>query len=91
LITLKSAREIEGMRKSGELLANTHIGLRDIIKPGISSMEIEDFANDYITSHGGRPSEKGFEGYKYATCVCVNDEVAHGIPRKNLILKMVTY
>jgi len=87
VITLKSARELEGMRKSGELLANTHIGLRDIIKPGISSMEIENFANDYIVSHGGRPSEKGFEGYKYATCVCVNDEVAHGIPRKNLILK----
>lgn len=87
MITLKSPREIEGMRKSGELLDNTHIGLRDIIKPGISSWEIEKFADNYITEHGGTPSEKGFEGYKFATCVCVNDEIAHGIPRKNLILK----
>ncbi len=86
LITLKSPREIEGMRKSGALLADVHKGLRDIIKPGISSWEIEEFSNQYIVDHGGVPSEKGFEGYKYATCVCVNDEVAHAIPRKDLIL-----
>lgn len=87
MITLKSAREIEGMRKSGALLAQTHIGLRDIIKPGISSFEIEKFADKFITDHGGHPSEKGFEGYRYATCVCVNDEVAHAEPRHGLILK----
>ncbi|WP_125607027.1 type I methionyl aminopeptidase [Lapidilactobacillus bayanensis] len=86
MITLKSPREIEGMRKSGALLAAVHIGLRDIIKPGISAMEIERFADHYITSHGGIPGEKGFEGYKYATCVAVNDEVAHATPRQNLIL-----
>jgi len=87
MITLKSAREIEGMRESGKVLAGVHLGLRDLIKPGMSSMEIETFANDYILAHGATPSEKGFEGYKYATCVDVNDEVAHGTPRKDLILK----
>lgn len=87
MITLKSAREIEGMRRSGQLLAGVHLGLRDLIKPGISAYEIEAFADHYITSHGGTPSEKGFEGYKYATCVDVNDEVAHGTPRKDLYLK----
>ncbi|UQS83251.1 type I methionyl aminopeptidase [Bombilactobacillus thymidiniphilus] len=87
MITLKSAREIEGMRKSGALLAQTHLGISKIIKPGISSFEIEKFADDFITKNGGHPSEKGFEGYQYATCVCVNDEVAHAEPRKNLILK----
>ncbi|WP_025085298.1 type I methionyl aminopeptidase [Companilactobacillus paralimentarius] len=87
MITLKSEREIEGMRESGKILAGVHLGLRDMIKPGISAYSIEEFANDYIVSHGAVPSEKGFEGYKYATCVDVNDEVAHGTPRKDLILK----
>lgn len=87
MITLKSAREIEGMRKSGALLAQTHLGLSKLIKPGVSGMEIENFADHFITSHGGRPSEKGFEGYQFATCVCVNDEVAHAEPRKDIILK----
>lgn len=87
MITLKSEREIEGMRQSGALLADTLNEIAKIIKPGISAWEIEELADNYITSHGGTPSEKGFEGYKYATCVCVNDEVAHGTPRKNLILK----
>jgi len=87
LITIKSAREIEKMAASGAVLAGVHKGLRDIIKPGISSWEIERFANRYIAEHGATPSAKGFEGYKYATCVSVNDEVAHAIPRKELILK----
>ncbi|MFD1672989.1 type I methionyl aminopeptidase [Agrilactobacillus yilanensis] len=87
MITLKSPREIEGMRRSGALLAAVHQHLQKIIKPGISSWEIEAFADKYITDHGGVPSEKGFEGYKYATCVCVNDEVAHATPRKDLILR----
>ncbi|GEO78701.1 methionine aminopeptidase [Companilactobacillus mindensis DSM 14500] len=87
MITLKSEREIEGMRESGKILAGVHLGLRDMIKPGISAYSIEEFANDYIVKHGATPSEKGFEGYKYATCVDVNDEVAHGTPRKDLILQ----
>ncbi|GAK48343.1 methionine aminopeptidase [Secundilactobacillus oryzae JCM 18671] len=87
MITLKSNREIEKMAASGALLANVHKGLRDIIKPGISSWEIEAFARDYIESHGGVASQIGFNGYKYATCVSVNEEIAHAVPRKNLILK----
>lgn len=87
MITIKSDREIKKMAESGAVLAGVHKGLRDIIKPGISSWEIERFANKYIEEHGAKPSEKGFEGYKYATCVSVNDEICHGFPRKNLILK----
>lgn len=87
MITLKSDREIEGMKASGAIIAGVLNELKEIIKPGISAWEIEEFSDKYIVDHGGRPSEKGFEGYKYATCVCVNDEVAHGTPRKSLILK----
>lgn len=87
MITIKSPQEIEGMRQSGAILAGMHRGLREIIKPGISSFDIEDFAVAYYKKHGAIAEQIGFEGYKYATCVCVNDEVAHAIPRKKLILK----
>lgn len=87
MITIKSEREIEGMAKSGAILAGVHIGLRDIIKPGISTWEIEEFSRNYIESHGAIAAEIGFDGYHYATCISLNDEVAHGIPRKDLILK----
>ncbi|TPR14746.1 type I methionyl aminopeptidase [Apilactobacillus timberlakei] len=87
MITLKSPREIEMMAKSGAVLAGVHKGLRKMIKPGLDTWEIEEFANKYITEHGATPSEKGFDGYKFATCISINDEVAHGIPRKGLLLK----
>lgn len=87
MITLKSAREISQMRASGAVLAGVLNGLGKVIKPGISTWEIEEFANTYIEAHGATAEEKGFEGYKYATCVNVNDEVAHATPRKALILK----
>ncbi|RRG08182.1 MAG: type I methionyl aminopeptidase [Lactobacillus sp.] len=87
MITLKSQREIDGMAKSGAILAGMHIGLQDIIKPGVSSWEIEKFGREYIESHGAIPAEMGFEGYKYATCVSINDEVAHAVPRRGLMLK----
>lgn len=86
MITLKSEREIEAMRKSGAIIAGMHIGLRDLIKPGISTWEIEEFGRNYIESHGGRAAQIGFEGFKYATTVSVNNEVAHAFPRKELIL-----
>ena len=87
MITIKSAREIAGMQASGAVLAGVHLGLRELIKPGLSTWEIETFARDYIEGHGATASQIGFNGYKYATCVSVNYEVAHGIPRKALILK----
>ena len=87
MITLKSQREIEGMAKSGAILAGMHHAVAEIIKPGVSSWEIEKVGREYIESHGAIPAELGFEGYKYATCVAINDEVAHSVPRKGLDLK----
>ena len=87
MITLKSAREIEKMAASGAVLAGVHVGLRDLIKPGLDTWEIEEFSRNYIESHGATASEIGFDGYKFATCISINDEVAHGIPRKGLKLK----
>ncbi|MHA8137529.1 type I methionyl aminopeptidase [Lactobacillaceae bacterium Scapto_B20] len=87
MITLKSPREIEKMAESGAILAGVHKGLRELIKPGLDTWKIEEFADKYIQDHGAVASEKGFDGYKFATCISINDEVAHGIPRKGLKLK----
>ena len=82
MITLKSMREIDAMDKSGDVLAEIHQNLRDFIKPGITGMDIEAFVEDFLEKKGAIPEQKGFEGYKYATCVSVNDEICHGFPRK---------
>ncbi|QWS02582.1 type I methionyl aminopeptidase [Limosilactobacillus fermentum] len=87
MISLKSPREIRAMEKSGAVLAGMHLGIQKIIRPGISSWVIEEFARDYFKQAGAIAAQIGFEGYKYATCVSVNDEICHGFPRKKLILK----
>ena len=85
MITLKSPREIEMMDESGELLADVHRHLRTFIKPGITSWDIEVFVRDFIESHGGVAAQIGYEGYKYATCCSINDEICHGFPRKKVL------
>lgn len=85
MITLKSAREIDEMEKSGQLLASVHEALRDFIKPGITSWDIEVFVRNMIEENGGIAAQIGYEGYEYATCCSINDEICHGFPRKTLL------
>ena len=85
MITLKSAREIDAMDESGTVLANMHIALRDFIKPGITSWDIEEFCYKFIVDNGAIPEQIGFEGYEYAICVSINDEICHGFPRKQAL------
>lgn len=80
MITRKSRREIDEMKKSGELLASIHEQLRDFIKPGITGYDIDQFVEKIITDNGGIPAQIGYQGYEYATCVSVNDEICHGFP-----------
>ncbi|WP_251545370.1 type I methionyl aminopeptidase [Limosilactobacillus caecicola] len=87
MISLKSPREIRAMEVAGAALSGMHIGLQKIVRPGISSWVIEEFARKYFKAAGAKAEQIGFEGYKYATCVSVNDEICHGFPRKKLILK----
>ncbi|MRI82022.1 type I methionyl aminopeptidase [Aerococcaceae bacterium DSM 109653] len=86
MITLKSAREIEAMHESGKLLASIHVQLRDFIKPGITTLDIDRFVQDKIESAGGIASQIGYSGYEFATCTSVNDEICHGFPT-NRVLK----
>ena len=85
MITLKSQREIDQMAESGAILANVHRHLRSFIKPGITSWDIEEFVRNFIESHNAVAAQIGFEGYKYATCCSINNEICHGFPRKKAL------
>lgn len=85
MITLKSQREIDQMAESGAILADVHRHLRSFIKPGITSWDIEEFVRNFIESHNAVAAQIGFEGYKYATCCSINNEICHGFPRKKAL------
>lgn len=85
MITLKSDREIEAMKLSGKLLASVHKALREFIKPGVTTMEINKFVHKLIEKGGGIPAQIGYEGYEFATCTSVNDEICHGFPSSRVL------
>lgn len=82
MITLKSEREIQLMAEAGKVLAATHREIAKMIKPGITTWEIEEFVEKFLAEHGATPEQKGYQGYKYATCASVNDVICHGFPKK---------
>ena len=82
MIVLKSQREIDAMKKAGEILASCHKEIAKRIKPGITTWEIDQFVDEFLSKHKAIPQQKGYKGYKYATCASINDEVCHGFPRK---------
>ena len=86
-ITIKSAREIELMRESCKRLAEVHQAMEEIIKPGITTWEIDEFAENMIRKMGCVPNFKDYNGYPASVCCSVNDEVVHGIPSKTRVLK----
>ncbi len=86
-VSIKSAREIELMREAGRILSQVHEELAKIIKPGISTLEIDNQGRKLIESYGCIPSFLNYNGYPASICVSVNDEVVHGIPNKKRILK----
>lgn len=85
MIVLKSMREIEQMKEAGKILASVHKQLAKRIKPGITTWEIDEFVESYLKKAGATPEQKGYRGYKYATCASVNDEICHGFPRKEAL------
>lgn len=85
MIIIKTPKEIELMAEAGKILTACHRELRRIIRPGISTIEIDRFADDFIQSNGAKAEQKGYQGYPYATCASVNDEICHGFPTKTLL------
>jgi methionyl aminopeptidase len=86
-VTIKSKREIELMREAGKILEDVHNQLAEIIRPGISTLEIDQFGEKAIRAHGCIPNFLNYNGFPASICVSVNDEVVHGIPRADRILE----
>ncbi|OPA81100.1 type I methionyl aminopeptidase [Paenibacillus selenitireducens] len=81
MITIKTKEQIAKMQAAGEILAACHREIAKMIRPGITSQEIDQFAEKFIRDHGATPEQKGYNGYPYATCASVNDVICHGFPK----------
>ncbi len=94
MISIKSKREIELMKEACKLTALTYDYIEKIIKPGMSTLELDNLAEKFIKEHGGIPAQKGYPSgvrgvpnFPGTLCVSINDIVIHGIPDKKTIIK----
>ncbi|MBR2835724.1 MAG: type I methionyl aminopeptidase [Coriobacteriales bacterium] len=87
MINLKSAQDIEGLKRCGALSKEALRLAGNMVKPGISTEEIDKFVEAFIRMHGGIPSFKGLYGFPASICASVNEEIVHGIPSADRILK----
>src|SRR3989304_6042916 len=83
--TLKTPKEIEIMAEGGKMLGEIRNKVAMAVKPGVTSGELESLANNLIEKTSGKASFKMVPGYRYATCISINDVVVHGIPGKDII------
>ena len=86
-ISVKSAREIDLMRESGKILCSVHDELGRFVRPGISTMDLDQLGEKLIRAHGCIPNFLNYNGYPASICVSVNEEVVHGIPSRHRILQ----
>jgi len=87
VIQLKSAREIDLMLQGGRILGATHDVLKNAVRPGISTAELDQLAEEFIRSHDGAiPAFKGLYGFPGSICASINQEIVHGIPSKKRVL-----
>jgi methionyl aminopeptidase len=88
VIQLKSGREIDLMAQGGRILGQTLQTLRDSVRPGLSTAELDMLAESFIRSHdGATPAFKGLYGFPGSICASINDEIVHGIPSKKRLLR----
>ena len=85
-VEIKSSREIEIMRKSSKIVATVLSEIRDLVKPGMSTLDLDNFAEKRIRDHEAVPSFKGYHGFPGSICSSINNEVVHGIPSKKKII-----
>ena len=87
LITLKSPREQELMRRAGRITAQARRLAGEMVKPGVTTFEIDAAVRKFIESQGATPSFLNYSGYPGSACISVNEVVIHGIPSKRIVLK----
>jgi methionyl aminopeptidase len=87
VIELKSGRELELMRRAGHILADVVDALRTVVRPGVSTLELDEEVETFIRTRGATPAFKGYRGFPATVCVSLNEEVVHGIPSPHRRLK----
>ncbi|MCK4379135.1 MAG: M24 family metallopeptidase, partial [Deltaproteobacteria bacterium] len=86
MITLRSKREIEKIRAANQIVSEVLKHLQEVVKPGISTLELDQVAEKLIKKRGGIPAFKGYAGFPASLCASVNEVIVHGIPGKDIIL-----
>jgi len=86
MITLRSKREIEKIRAANQIVSEVLKHLQEVVRPGISTFELDQIAEKLIKKLGGSPAFKGYAGFPASLCASVNEVIVHGIPRKDVIL-----
>ncbi|WP_028841362.1 type I methionyl aminopeptidase [Thermodesulfobacterium hveragerdense] len=84
---LKTQAEIELLRKANAIVMEVLLRLKEEVKPGVSAWEFEELALRLCEKKGVKPAFKGYRGYPYALCVSINEEIVHGMPKKEKVLK----
>lgn len=87
MVILKSSEEIERMRESNSIVADILSGLKDLIEPGLATLELDRYAESEALKKGSKPAFKGYRNYPYSLCVSVNSEVVHGFPSKRILVE----
>ena len=87
LITLKSSRELDAMRRAGRIAAQARELAGRLVAPGVTTLDIDTAVRKFIESQGAKPSFLGYGGFSGSACISVNDVVIHGIPSKKVVLK----
>jgi len=85
MIICKTPRELEIMREAGRIVALTHQELKKYISPGITTLELDKIAEEFIRKHNAIPSFKGYNGFRGSICASVNNELVHGIPGNRVL------
>lgn len=87
MISIKSPREIELMKHAGKIVALAHQEVKKHIRPGVTTYELDQIVEKLIRAHDAIPSFKGYGGFPGSACTSVNEQVVHGIPSKDVVLK----
>ena len=86
-IVIKTAKEVEKMRRAGEIVREVLHAVRAMVKPGVTTLELENVADKMIAEAGAKPAFKGYHGFPCVLCTSLNDQVVHGIPSAKTVLR----
>lgn len=85
MILIKSNQEIEKMRRAGKIVADCHLLLEELVRPGITTQELNEKAEEFIRKAGAYPTFLNYQGYPKSICSSVNEEIVHGIPGNRIL------